>query len=255
MSPAANHHCLDGPASPPPIGGRAAVGAPGNRRGTLRTARNHALQSEPTSGRERHRFRRPRGPSTLATERSRRQSRADAAARRLPVRPFVDGAPGTDKWPPRSRRPVETRRRTWRPNGCRHGIQCWQNEEVRDENDDAIRHHGRGSPVPRRRRGERHDPRRRQEEGLRPVRGQHRASRLRRDQRRRRMDRLRRRLLPGRRRGDLQRSEQGQVHAAHRQGALHRAAVGRDRRAHPQHHLDDVARHLARPEVRRRQLL
>ena len=45
------------------------------------------------------------------------------------------------------------------------------------------------------------------------------------------------------------------VHAAHRAAALHRAAVGRGRRAVAQHDLDAVARHRARPRLRRRQLL
>ena len=43
--------------------------------------------------------------------------------------------------------------------------------------------------------------------------------------------------------------------AAVREGSFHRPAVGRSRRAGAQHHLDLVARHLARPELRRRQLL
>ena len=43
--------------------------------------------------------------------------------------------------------------------------------------------------------------------------------------------------------------------AADRQGPLHGAAVGRGRRAVPQHHLDLVARHLARTELHGRQLL
>ena len=40
-----------------------------------------------------------------------------------------------------------------------------------------------------------------------------------------------------------------------RQGALHRAAVRRDRRPVAQHDLDDQPRHRARPELRRRHLL
>ena len=69
------------------------------------------------------------------------------------------------------------------------------------------------------------------------------------------LDRPRRRLLPRARGRDLQRSDQGQVLAAHRQGPLHRAAVRRHRRAVAQHDLDALARHLARPELHRRQLL
>ena len=49
--------------------------------------------------------------------------------------------------------------------------------------------------------------------------------------------------------------EQGQVRAADREGPLHRAAIGRGRRARPQHHLDLVARHLARPQLHGGQLL
>ena len=41
-------------------------------------------------------------------------------------------------------------------------------------------------------------------------------------------------------------AEQGQIRAAVGQGPLHRAAIGRGRRAGPQHHLDLLARHLAR---------
>ena len=55
--------------------------------------------------------------------------------------------------------------------------------------------------------------------------------------------------------GDLQRSDQGALHPALGEGPLHGAAVGRGRRARPQHHLDDVARHPARPRFHRRQLL
>ena len=69
------------------------------------------------------------------------------------------------------------------------------------------------------------------------------------------LGRPRRRVLQGARGRDLQRSEQGQVRAADREGPLHRAAIGRGRCAGAQHHLDLVARHLARPQLHRRQLL
>ena len=65
----------------------------------------------------------------------------------------------------------------------------------------------------------------------------------------------RRRPVPRRRRRHVRRRDQGQVHAAQRQGALHRAAVGRDRRPVAQHDLDQLARQRARPRFRRRQLL
>ena len=55
--------------------------------------------------------------------------------------------------------------------------------------------------------------------------------------------------------GDLRRSRQGDVHAARCGGPLHGAAVQQDRRAVAQLDLDDVARELARPDVRRRRLL
>ena len=87
------------------------------------------------------------------------------------------------------------------------------------------------------------------------LRRQRHARRLRPARRAGQLDRARRRLLPRARGRDLQRSEQGQVRAADGQGPLHRAAVGRSRRAGAQHHLDLVARHLARAELRRRQLL
>ena len=57
------------------------------------------------------------------------------------------------------------------------------------------------------------------------------------------------------RRGHLRRCQQGALRADHGAGALHRAAVGRGRRAVAQHHLDAVARHLARARLRRDQLL
>ena len=41
----------------------------------------------------------------------------------------------------------------------------------------------------------------------------------------------------------------------HRAAALHRAPVGRGRPAGAQHHLDDRARHLARPRLRRGEFL
>jgi general L-amino acid transport system substrate-binding protein len=50
-------------------------------------------------------------------------------------------------------------------------------------------------------------------------------------------------------------AEQGQVCAAERAAALHRAAVRRDRRAVAQHHLDADARRVAGPALHRRHLL
>ena len=70
-----------------------------------------------------------------------------------------------------------------------------------------------------------------------------------------RLDGPRRRLLQGDRGGRTGRRQQGQVRADDRQGALHRPAVGRDRRAGPQHDLDAAARHSLGPQLRRRQLL
>ena len=69
------------------------------------------------------------------------------------------------------------------------------------------------------------------------------------------LGRARCRFLQGAGGGDLQRPDQGQVRAADGEGPLHRAAIGRGRCARPQHHLDLVARHLARAELQRRQLL
>ena len=56
------------------------------------------------------------------------------------------------------------------------------------------------------------------------------------------LDRLRRRFLPRHRGGDLQRSDQGEVHAVVRPGPVRAAPVGRDRPALAQHHLDQLAR-------------
>ena len=47
--------------------------------------------------------------------------------------------------------------------------------------------------------------------------------------------------MPGDRRSDLQRSEQGQIHPYQRQGSPDHSRFGRDRRPDPQHHLDAVA--------------
>ena len=72
------------------------------------------------------------------------------------------------------------------------------------------------------------------------LRRQRHAGRLRPARRAGQLDRPRRRRLPRRRRRDLQRRQQGQVRAAVGQGPLHRAAIGRSRRAGAQHHLDLV---------------
>ena len=94
-----------------------------------------------------------------------------------------------------------------------------------------------------------------QDQGLRPMRRQHRPRRLLQSRRRRQLVGPRRRRLPRRRRRAVRRRRGGQVHAADRQGAVHRAAVGRGRRAVAQHDLDARARHRARPRLRRRDLL
>ena len=70
-----------------------------------------------------------------------------------------------------------------------------------------------------------------------------------------RVVRNRRRLLPSRRRGDLPRSGEGEVHAAGSGGAFRRAQVGQDRCAGAQFDVDDVAGDGFRPDLRRRQLL
>ncbi len=64
----------------------------------------------------------------------------------------------------------------------------------------------------------------------------------------------RRRRMPRPRGGDLQRSRQGQISADQRQGPSDHPRLGRDRRADPKHHLDDVARDR-RHVLHRRQLL
>ena len=87
------------------------------------------------------------------------------------------------------------------------------------------------------------------EQGLRPVRRQRLGpARVRRGRRQQQLVGPRHRPVPCRGRGPVRRRDQGQVHAAERQGALHRAAVGRDRRAVAQHDLDQLARQRARPE-------
>src|SRR5262245_18033953 len=67
------------------------------------------------------------------------------------------------------------------------------------------------------------------------------------------LDRARCRVLPRHRGGGVQRSEQGEIHAALLAGAVRAAQEWRDRRALAQHHLDDVARRHV--QLRRRQLL
>ena len=99
------------------------------------------------------------------------------------------------------------------------------------------------------------DARHRQEPRQPELRRQRRPRRLQPARRQGQLDRPRRRLLQGDRRGGPRRRHQGQVRADHGEGALHRPAVGRDRRADPQHHLDHRTRQLARPHLRRRQLL
>ena len=70
------------------------------------------------------------------------------------------------------------------------------------------------------------------------------------------VDRLRHRLLPRHRRRDLQRSQQGQVRSALRQGPLHRALQsGEVDVLDPQHDLDAFARHDQHGQLRRRELL
>ena len=69
------------------------------------------------------------------------------------------------------------------------------------------------------------------------------------------LDRARRRRLPRDRGRHLRRSDQGQVRAAVGQGPLHGAAIRRNRRAVAQYDLDAVARHLARRQFHRRDLL
>ena len=88
-----------------------------------------------------------------------------------------------------------------------------------------------------------------------PLRRQHGHRRVQRARRQGRVAGHRRRLLPGRRRRRLQGREQGQVRAAHGQGALHRPAVRRDRHPVAQHDLDDEPRHLGRAELRGHHLL
>ena len=63
------------------------------------------------------------------------------------------------------------------------------------------------------------------------------------------LDRPRRRRLQGDRRVDARRRQEGQVGAAQRVAALHRAAVGRDRHPVAQHDLDADARRVARPRT------
>ena len=94
-----------------------------------------------------------------------------------------------------------------------------------------------------------------QTEGLRPVWRQHRACGLLQSRRRRQLVGHRRRRLPRRRCGGVRRCQGGQVHAAHRQGAVHRRAVRRGRRAVAQHHLDPQSRQRAGARFRRRDLL
>ena len=94
-----------------------------------------------------------------------------------------------------------------------------------------------------------------QTEGFRPVWRQHRACGLFQSGRRRQLVGHRRRRLPRRRCGGVRRRQGGQIHAAHRQGAVHRRAVRRGRRAVAQHHLDAQSRQRARARFRRRDLL
>ena len=54
---------------------------------------------------------------------------------------------------------------------------------------------------------------------------------------------------------DSRRRQEGQVGAAQRVAALHRAAVGRDRHPLAQHDVDADARRVARPRIHRRHLL
>ena len=95
-----------------------------------------------------------------------------------------------------------------------------------------------------------------QGQGLRPVRRERlRPARVRRGRFEQQLVGPRHRPVPGGGRGAAGRRDQGQVHAAQRQGAVHRAAVGRDRRALAQHDLEQLARQRARPRFPRRQLL
>ena len=99
------------------------------------------------------------------------------------------------------------------------------------------------------------DLRRGQGQGLRAVRGQHRAGGLLHGRQPGQVDRARRRSLQGDRGGDVRRCREVEVHADHGAAALRRPAVGRGRRHHAQRHADPAARHLARLQHRRRQLL
>ena len=74
-------------------------------------------------------------------------------------------------------------------------------------------------------------------------------------ERRRRVAGLRRGAVPRGGRGRARRPAGGDLRAALAQDALHRAVVGRGRRAVAQHHLDLPARQRAQVRVRRRQLL
>ena len=94
-----------------------------------------------------------------------------------------------------------------------------------------------------------------QEQGHSQLRLEHRACRVRDSRQAGQLDRLRRGLLPRRRGGDLQRSRQGEIRSDHRPESTHRAAIRRCRRPGAQHHLEPVARHLARPQLHRRHVL
>ena len=87
------------------------------------------------------------------------------------------------------------------------------------------------------------------------VRRQHRPGRLLRGRQPGQVDRPGRRLLPRAGRRHPGRRQQGALLAADGAAALHRAAVGRGRRAVAQHHLDADARRLAGHALRRRHLL
>ncbi len=79
-----------------------------------------------------------------------------------------------------------------------------------------------------------------------PVRRQSGRRRILQSRRQGQLDRLRRRFLPRDRGCGPQRSDQGEVHAAVRQGSVRAAQDRRDRRAVAQYHLDAVARRLVR---------
>ena len=99
------------------------------------------------------------------------------------------------------------------------------------------------------------DGRRDQEARPTRLRRRHRHPRLRIPGQQRRLARLRRRLLPRHRRRRARRPGQGPLRADHDAHALHRPAIGRDRRAGPRQHADDDPQPAAPSGRGRHQLL